>query len=77
MRKVAIIFLLAVIVPSVALAWLALRLTGSGVLPEPALVWLWVAFGTGFMGSRAVVLLSRARGSRWMVTGVEPRQVTG
>ena len=65
---------LAVFVP---LAWLALRLAGSGLLPGPALVWLWVAFGTGFMGSRAVVLLSRARGSRWMVTGVEPRRVTG
>ena len=48
-----------------------------GPLPGPALVWLWVAFGIGFMGSRAVVLLSRARGSRWMVTGVEPRRVTG
>jgi putative MATE family efflux protein len=58
---------LAVFVP---LAWLALRLADVGALPGPALVWLWVAFGTGFMGSRAVVLVHRARGSRWMVTGV-------
>jgi putative MATE family efflux protein len=58
---------LAVFVP---LAWLALRLADAGTLPGPALVWLWVAFGIGFMGSRAVVLLHRARGSRWMVTGV-------
>jgi Na+-driven multidrug efflux pump len=33
------------------------------------LVWLWVVFGVGFMSSRAVVLLRRARGSTWMVTG--------
>jgi putative MATE family efflux protein len=33
------------------------------------LVWLWVVFGLTFMGSRAVVLLHRARGSRWMTTG--------
>jgi putative MATE family efflux protein len=38
-------------------------------LPGPALVWLWAAFGVGFMGSRAVVLLHRARGTAWMVTG--------
>lgn len=35
----------------------------------PALTWLWVAFGIAFMGGRAVVLLHRARGSAWMVTG--------
>ncbi len=34
-----------------------------------ALVWLWVAFGIGFMGSRAAVLVHRARGDRWLVTG--------
>jgi Na+-driven multidrug efflux pump len=47
------------------LAWAAARVAGTG----SPLVWLWVAFGVGFMGSRAVVLLLRARGSRWMVTG--------
>lgn len=41
------------------------QVAGSG----SALVWLWIAFGVGFMGSRAVVLLHRARGTRWMVTG--------
>jgi putative MATE family efflux protein len=34
------------------------------------LVWLWVVFGVGFIGSRAVVLLARERGSGWLVTGV-------
>jgi putative MATE family efflux protein len=33
------------------------------------LLWLWAAFGAGFVGSRAVVLLRRARGTAWMVTG--------
>ncbi len=47
------------------LAWLAARVAPPG----SALVWLWVAFGVGFVGTRAVVLLLRARGSRWMVTG--------
>ncbi len=48
------------------LAWPAVALpatAGSGLL------WLWVAFGIGFMGSRAVVLLHRAHGDRWLVTG--------
>ena len=40
---------------------------GSG--PGAGLTWLWVAFGVGFIGSRAVVLLHRARGTAWMVTG--------
>jgi putative MATE family efflux protein len=47
------------------LAWLAAHVAGAG----SGLVWLWMAFGVGFIGSRAVVLLLRARGSRWMVTG--------
>ncbi len=33
------------------------------------LVWLWVAFCVVFMGGRGAVLLRRARGSAWMVTG--------
>ena len=33
------------------------------------LAWLWVAFGLAFMGGRAVVLLSRARGEQWMRLG--------
>ena len=36
---------------------------------EAGLLWLWAAFGAGFVGSRAVVLLRRARGPAWMVTG--------
>lgn len=43
-------------------AWLAVA--GGGTL-----VWLWVAFGTAFMGGRAVVLLSRATGGAWMRLG--------
>lgn len=37
------------------------------------LVWLWVVFGVLFMGSRAVVLLHRARGTAWMTTGATVR----
>jgi putative MATE family efflux protein len=33
------------------------------------LMWLWVAFCVVFMGGRGVILLSRARGTSWMVTG--------
>jgi putative MATE family efflux protein len=33
------------------------------------LLWLWLVFGLLFMGSRAVVLVHRARGTRWMVPG--------
>lgn len=36
---------------------------------QRGLLWLWVAFGIGFICTRAVVLLHRARGDRWMVTG--------
>jgi putative MATE family efflux protein len=57
------VVVLAVFAP---LALLAVRFApgaGSGLL------WLWVAFGVGFMGSRGVVLLHRARGDRWMVIG--------
>jgi Na+-driven multidrug efflux pump len=59
----------AVLVVFAPLAWLAVRLADLDALPGPTLVWLWVAFGAGFMGSRAVVLWHRARGTRWMVTG--------
>lgn len=50
---------LAVFAP---LAWLAVA--GPGTL-----VWLWVAFGVGFMGTRAVVLTVRSRGEAWMRLG--------
>jgi putative MATE family efflux protein len=43
------------------------------VVAHPAgtagLVWLWLAFGFGYMASRAATLGLRARGSRWIVTG--------
>jgi Na+-driven multidrug efflux pump len=54
---------LAVFAPLALLA--AWHPPGAG----PGLLWLWVAFGVGFMGSRAVVLVHRARGDAWMVTG--------
>jgi putative MATE family efflux protein len=47
------------------IAWLAVALAPAA----QGLTWLWVAFGVGFMGSRTVVLLHRAHGTRWMVTG--------
>ena len=34
------------------------------------LVTTWAAFGAVFMGARFVVLLRRARGTAWLVTGV-------
>jgi len=53
------VVVLAVFAPAALLvAW-----TSAG------LAWLWVAFGIGFMGSRAAVLLHRARGDAWLVTG--------
>jgi MATE family, multidrug efflux pump len=56
---------LAVFAP---LAWLAARVAPGAPALDP-LAWLWVAFGVGFLGSRAVVLVHRARGTRWLVTG--------
>jgi putative MATE family efflux protein len=50
---------LAVFAPA---AWLAIGAGGT-------LVWLWVAFVVAFMGGRAVVLLTRAAGERWMRLG--------
>lgn len=41
-----------------------LLLLGTG-----GLVATWAVFGAGFIGSRAVVLVLRARGRRWMVAG--------
>ena len=34
-----------------------------------SLVWLWAAFAFGFMAARMAVLLLRARGDAWLVTG--------
>ncbi len=60
------VVVLAVFAP---LAWLAVHLAASVGAGDVALVWLWGAFGIGFIGSRAVILLHRARGDAWMVTG--------
>jgi Na+-driven multidrug efflux pump len=48
---------------------LALAAVHVGSGPQAGLLWLWAAFGAAFVGSRAVVLLHRARGGAWMVTG--------
>jgi putative MATE family efflux protein len=37
---------------------------------RPPLVWLWIAFAGLFMGVRAVTLVTRAHGERWMRLGV-------
>ncbi len=49
-------------------AYLLLRVgTDSG--GDSGLVWLWIAFGTLFMGMRALTLVTRAHGDRWMRLG--------
>ncbi|MCU1407707.1 MAG: family efflux transporter [Glaciihabitans sp.] len=39
------------------------------VASDAGLVWLWVVFGFGYMGARAITLGVRARGTKWIVTG--------
>jgi putative MATE family efflux protein len=52
---------LAVYVP---LLWAVALANPPGVL---GLVWLWLAFGLGYMGARCATLGLRARGTRWLV----------
>ena len=60
---------------AVYLAWAqlvdtrAVRPRASGWSARHGLVWLWVAFSVCFMGGRAVTLILRARGDRWMRLG--------
>jgi putative MATE family efflux protein len=56
-----------------AFAPVALALAAVADTTGLGLMWLWVGFGLAFMGGRAVVLLHRARGSRWMTTGASVR----
>ena len=56
------------------LAWaqlvtLALFAPVAWVVGDSGLTWLWAAFAVCFMGGRAVTLLLRARGDRWMRLG--------
>ncbi len=37
---------------------------------RPPLVWLWIAFAGLFMGVRALTLVTRAHGERWLRLGV-------
>ena len=63
------LFVLTVFTP---LVWLAVEVGTYGAQPwgaDTTLVWLWVVFGIGFVGSRAAVVVRRARGRSWMVTG--------
>ncbi len=45
----------------------------AATLPH-GLVAVWVAMGAVFMGARGVLLLARARGDRWLVTGARVRR---
>ncbi|MBF4572208.1 MATE family efflux transporter [Herbiconiux sp. VKM Ac-1786] len=56
-------------------AYLPLLLAVEVVHPPgtAGLVWLWLAFGLGYIGARALTLGLRARGSRWIVTGAPAR----
>jgi putative MATE family efflux protein len=59
---------------AVYLAWaqaatLALFAPAAWLVGSRGLVWLWVAFAVCFMGGRAVTLIVRARGDRWMRLG--------
>jgi Na+-driven multidrug efflux pump len=59
---------------AVYLAWaqlvtLALFAPVAWLVGGNGLVWLWAAFAVCFMGGRAVTLLLRARGNRWMRLG--------
>jgi MATE family, multidrug efflux pump len=56
------------LVTLVAYAPVALVLAAYSV----GLVAIWVAFSSVFMGARLVVLVHRARGDAWMVTGTRP-----
>ncbi len=40
------------------------------VVAGGGLLTVWVAFTVVFMGARLVVLVGRARGDRWLVTGI-------
>jgi putative MATE family efflux protein len=46
-----------------------LLVASAGLDGGAALFWLWLAFGIGYIGARAVTLGLRSRGERWIVTG--------
>ena len=51
------------------LVYLPLLWAVSGLHGTAGVAWLWVAFGLGYIGARAITLGLRARGDRWIVTG--------
>lgn len=58
------------------IAYLPLLALVELLRPEPGLVWLWLAFGLGYMGARAVTLGLRARGTRWLALSEPPIDAT-
>ncbi|MCW2621860.1 MAG: efflux family protein [Frankiales bacterium] len=52
-----------------AYAPLALLVAAAGPGGTAGLVWLWVVFGFGFMGARAITLGLRARSDDWLTVG--------
>ncbi|GAB3533163.1 MATE family efflux transporter [Arthrobacter tecti] len=42
---------------------------GAGLTGLTGIVWLWAAFGVGYMAARALTLGWRVRTDRWMITG--------
>jgi len=48
---------------------LLLLVASAGLSGGAALLWLWLAFGIGYIGARAATLGLRAHGERWIVTG--------
>lgn len=63
---VGVVPLAALLVLEAAVVWLGGVLGWQG---PPALVALWIVFGAGFYGGRALTLGLRARHDTWMVTG--------
>lgn len=56
-------------------AYLPLLVLVEALRPQPGLVWLWAAFGFGYMGARAVTLGLRARGTRWVTLSGSPNEL--
>lgn len=59
------------IVPMVAFGIFVWLLISAAPTGATALIWLWIAFGGGFMTVRGATLVFRALTDRWLVTGVK------
>lgn len=58
---------------ALVLALFAPAAVAVATFTSTGLLGLWAAFGVAFMGGRGAVLLHRARGTQWMVTGAPAR----